>query len=33
MLVGVTFLTEQLFRIINYIERPARHSHRRAVAR
>ena len=33
MLVGVTFLTAQLFRVINYIERPVRHSHRRAVAR
>ena len=33
LLVGVTFLTAQLFRVINYIERPVRHSHRRAVAR
>ena len=33
MLVGVTFLTAQLFRVINYIERPVQHSHRRAVAR
>ena len=33
MLVGVAFLTAQLFRVINYIERPARHSHRRAMAR
>ena len=33
MLVGITFLTAQLFRVINYIERPARHSRRRAIAR
>ena len=33
MLVGITFLTAQLFRGINYIARPARHSRRRAMAR
>ena len=33
MLVGVTFLTAQLFRVIDYIERPARRQHRRAMAR
>ena len=33
LLLGLTFLTAQLFRVINYIERPVRHSHRRAVAR
>lgn len=33
ILVGVVFLTSQLFRIIDAIERPARHSHRRAAAR
>ena len=33
MLVGVTFLTAQLFRVIDYIERPAQRHHRRAMAR
>ena len=33
MLVGVVFLTAQLFRVIDYIERPARRSRRRAMAR
>ena len=34
VLVGVVFLTAQLFRIIDAIERPARRSHsRRAMAR
>lgn len=34
VLVGVVFLTAQLFRVIDAIERPARRSHhRRAVAR
>ncbi|WP_295580993.1 hypothetical protein [uncultured Oscillibacter sp.] len=33
ILVGVAFLTAQLFRIIDAIERPARHPRRRATAR
>ena len=33
MLVGITFLTAQLFRIINYIERPARRPHRGTAIR
>ncbi len=33
ILVGVAFLTAQLFRIIDAIERPARHPRRRAAAR
>lgn len=33
ILVGVTYLTAQLFRVIDAIERPARHSHRRAADR
>ena len=33
ILVGVAFLTAQLFRIIDAIERPARHPRRRAPAR
>jgi hypothetical protein len=33
MLVGVTSLTAQLFRVIDYIERPVRRHHRRAMAR
>ncbi|WP_298030745.1 hypothetical protein [uncultured Dysosmobacter sp.] len=33
MLVGVAFLTAQLFRIVEAIERPARRPRRRAVAR
>lgn len=32
-LLGVAFVTAQLFRIIDAIERPARRSRRRAVAR
>ena len=33
ILVGVSFLTYQLFRIIDAIERPHRRSHSRAIAR
>jgi len=33
ILVGVTFLTSQLFRIADAIERPARRTARRAAAR
>ena len=33
VLVGVVFLTAQLFRVIDAIERPNRHPRRRAVAR
>lgn len=33
MLLGVAFVTAQLFRVIDAIERPARRSRRRAVAR
>lgn len=33
ILVGVTYLTAQLFRVIDAIERPARHSRRRAAVR
>lgn len=33
ILVGVVFMTAQLFRIIDAIERPAKKSQRRAVAR
>ena len=33
ILVGVTYLTAQLFRVIDAIERPARHSPRRAAVR
>ena len=33
ILLGVAFVTTQLFRIIDAIERPARRSRRRAVAR
>ena len=33
ILVGVTSLTAQLFRIIDAIERPHRRSHRRAAVR
>ena len=33
ILVGVTYLTAQLFRVIDAIERPAPHSHRRAAVR
>lgn len=32
-LVGVVFLTAQLFRVIDAIERPNRRSHRRAMVR
>ena len=32
LLVGVTFVTAQLFRVIDYIERPVRRSRRRTVA-
>ena len=31
--VGIAFLTAQFFRMIDAIERPARRSHRRAMAR
>ena len=31
--LGVAFLTAQLFRVIDIIERPARRPHRRAMAR
>lgn len=33
ILVGVVFLTSQLFRVIDAIERPARHSNRRSAVR
>ena len=33
ILVGVVFLTSQLFRVVDAIERPARRSRRRAMAR
>jgi hypothetical protein len=33
ILVGVSFLTAQLFRVVDAIERPARRTHRRAGAR
>lgn len=33
MLLGVIFVTAQLFRLINAIEQPARRSRRRAMAR
>ncbi len=33
ILVGVVFLTVQLFRVIDYIERPVRHGRRRAAVR
>lgn len=33
ILVGVAFLTAQVFRIIDVIERPAKRTHHRAVAR
>ena len=33
IVLGVAFLTAQLFRIIDAIERPARRRHRHAVAR
>jgi hypothetical protein len=33
ILVGVAFLTAQLFRVIDVIERPARRSRRRAAVR
>ena len=33
ILLGVAFVTTQLFRVIHAIERPARRSRRRAMAR
>ena len=33
IILGVAFMTMQLFRVIDAIERPARRSRRRAVAR
>ncbi len=33
VLMGVASLTSQLFRLIDFIERPARRSRRRAMAR
>lgn len=33
VLVGVSFLTAQVFRVVEAIERPAQRSRRRAVAR
>ena len=33
ILVGVIYLTAQLFRVIDAIERPARHTRRRAAVR
>ena len=33
VVIGVGFLTAQVFRIIDAIERPARRSHRQAMAR
>lgn len=33
MLLGVVFMTTQLFRLINAIEQPARRPRRRAMAR
>ena len=33
VLVGVVFLTAQLFRVIDAIERPARHSRHRSAVR
>ena len=33
MLLGVIFVTAQLFRLINVIEQPSRRSRRRAMAR
>ena len=33
IILGVAFMTMQLFRVIDAIERPARRSHRRAMAR
>lgn len=33
ILVGVVYITAQLFRVIDAIERPARHAHRRAACR
>ena len=33
ILVGVVYLTAQLFRVIVAIERPARRAHRRAAVR
>lgn len=33
ILVGVVFLTSQLFRVVDAIERPARHHRRRPAVR
>jgi hypothetical protein len=33
ILVGVMFLTAQLFRVIDYLDRPARRSQHRAAVR
>ena len=33
ILVGIVFVTSQLFRVIDAIERPARHTRRRAAVR
>ena len=33
VVLGVAFLTEQVFRIVDAIERPARRARRRAMAR
>ena len=33
VLVGVAFLTAQVFRLVDAIERPARRAHRRAAVR
>lgn len=33
ILIGVCFLTSQVFRLIDAIEHPSRHSHRSAVDR
>ena len=33
MLVGVSTLAAQVFRVVDYIEKPAQHAHRRAAAR
>ena len=33
MLVGVSTLAAQVFRVVDYIEQPAHHTHRHAAAR
>ena len=33
MLVGVSTLVSQIFRVVDYIEQPARHTRRHATAR